>query len=161
MPCYHFTFHGYGTWMPDEDDGYVKRNVGKLPQDCVEASRYRARMTDDEVEFGDEHQQALIGEIHIAAHHQNFRTHYIATEPSHIHSLVSWTDDLRTFEKLRASIRQSLSRRLSREFRKRRWLSEGGSRRRVSNEDYCNFLVCTYLPGHSGWKWSPERGLHK
>ena len=48
MPCYHFTFHGYGTWMPDEDDGYVRRGEGQLPQDVVEASKYRGRMTQEE-----------------------------------------------------------------------------------------------------------------
>ena len=118
-------------------------------------------MTEDEVEFFDEHQQALIDEVHIAARHQRFRNHYVATEPTHLHVLVSWLDDQRSLEKLRASIRQSLSRRLSRQFGKRSWLSEGGSRRRVSNEDHYNYLVATYLPGHSGWKWSAERGLFK
>ena len=44
MPCYHFTFHGYGTWMPDEDDGYVLRGKGHQPQDTVKAAQYRWRM---------------------------------------------------------------------------------------------------------------------
>jgi hypothetical protein len=161
MPCYHFTFHGYGTWMPDEDDGYVRRDKGRLPQDTVAAVEYRRRMTDDEVEFSDAQQQALIDEVHVAAMHQLLRVHFIATEPTHIHVLISWTDDLRLFEKVRSSLRQSLARRLSKECGQRQWLSEGGSRRRVTNQTHYDYLVTSYLPEHSGWKWSEEKALHK
>ncbi|MCI0357156.1 MAG: hypothetical protein L0211_01555 [Planctomycetaceae bacterium] len=161
MPCYHFIFHAYGTWMPDEDDGYVRRKEGQLPQDMRAASEYRRLMTDDAVTLDELHQRAMIDEVHIAATHQSFRTHFVATEPTHIHVLVSWQDDERPFEKLRASIRQSLSRRLGRDFGKREWLSEGGSRNRVSNQEHYDYLVCTYLPRHSGWKWSEVKGLFK
>jgi hypothetical protein len=161
MPCYHFTFHGYGTWMPDEDDGYVRRGEVRLPQDTRMARRYRSRMNDDEVLFDESQQQILTEEVHVAAKYQNIRAHFVATEPTHIHVLVSWHDEERPFEKTRGSIRQSLSRRLGKEFGQRQWLSEGGSRRRVMNQDHYDYLVCTYLPDHSGWKWSEEKGLHK
>jgi REP element-mobilizing transposase RayT len=161
MPCYHFIFHGHGTWMPDEDDGYVTRKQGQLPQDTRAAKQYRSVMHGDEVLFGDQEQRALIDEVHVAAQHQQFRVHYVATEPTHIHILVSWHDEERQFEKLRAGIRQSLSRRLGKEFGERQWLSEGGSRRRVGNQEHYDYLVGTYLPEHSGWKWSEEKGLHQ
>jgi REP element-mobilizing transposase RayT len=147
--------------MPDEDDGYVLRGKGNLPQDTVKAADYRRRMTQDEVQFDDAKQQALIDEVHVASRHQSFRVHYVATEPTHIHILISWTDNEQPFEKTRSSLRQSLSRRLTKDFGKRQWLSEGGSRRRVSNQEHYDYLVTTYLPEHSGWKWSEEKGLHK
>jgi REP element-mobilizing transposase RayT len=161
MPCYHFVFHAYGTWLPDEEDGYVTRKDGPLPQDVPEGAKYRQRMTDELVLFDEAMQKAFLDEVQVAARHQSFRPHFVATEPTHIHVLVSWHDDQRGFEKLRASIRQSLSRRLGREFGRRDWLSEGGSRNRVSNQDHYDYLVCTYLPRHGGWKWSEERGLHR
>jgi hypothetical protein len=160
MPCYHFIFHGHGTWMPDEDEGYVTRDEGRLPQDVVVAARYRAIMVEPEVEFSEAHQLAMIDEVHVAAAKQEFRVHFVATEPTHIHVLVSWKDE-RPFEKLRASIRQSLSRRPGKDLERRTWLSEGGSRRRVSNQEHFDYLVTTYLPQHGGWKWSEERGLHR
>jgi REP element-mobilizing transposase RayT len=160
MPCYHFTYHGYGTWMPDEDDGYVRRGAGQLPQDVLVAAEYRQRMKTEVSLFDEPHQRALIDEAHGAAGKQDFRVHYIATEPTHIHVLVSWKDD-RPWMKLRTAIKSSLSRRLNRDFGKRPWLSEGASRRRVINQEHYDYLVCTYLPRHSGWKWSEEQGLHK
>jgi REP element-mobilizing transposase RayT len=161
MPCYHFILHAYGTWMPDEDDGFVRRGEGRLPQDTKVASQYRNRMLANAILFDDSQQQLLINEVHTASKHQDFRVHFIATEPTHIHTLVSWRDEDRPFEKFRASIRQSLSRRLSMVFGKRQWLSDGGSRRRVSNQEHYDYLVCTYLPDHGGWKWSEDRGLHQ
>src|SRR4051812_18155212 len=93
MPCYHFTFHGYGTWMPDEDDGYVRRGDGHLPQDTRAANQYRKRMTDTETEFDEAQQLTIIDELHVAAGFQAYRVHYVATEPTHIHVLVSWKDE--------------------------------------------------------------------
>lgn len=84
----------------------------------------------------------------------------MATEPTHVHMLASWKDD-RRFEKLRWGIWQSLSRRLGREFARRESLSEGGSRRRIVNQEHFDYLVAIYLPRHSGWKWSEDKGLHK
>jgi hypothetical protein len=161
MPCYHFTYHAYGTWLPDQPDGYVQRDKGPLPQDTKMAVAYRKRMTDDEVKFDSEHQQAIIDEVRIAVTFQSCRLHFIATESTHVHVLVSWQDDLRSFEKPRSAIRQSISRRLSRGFENRQWLSEGSSRRKVVNQEHYDYLICTYLPQHTGWKWSEERGLHK
>jgi REP element-mobilizing transposase RayT len=161
MSCYHFTFHGYGSWMPDEDDGYVRRGEGRLPQDTKEAAKYRSRMTHEEVEFNESQQQALINEVHVASRHQSLRVHFVATEPTHIHVLVSWKDDRQTAEKVRASIRQSLSRCLAKQFAERKWLSDGGSQRKVLNEEHFGYLVTKYLPEHGGWKWSEEQGLFK
>jgi REP element-mobilizing transposase RayT len=161
MPCYHFTFHGYGTWLPDEDDGYVRRGEGRLPQDTSAASKYRRRMTNHAAEFDESMQLAMIEEVHAASQHQTYRVHCVATEPTHIHILVSWKDEERASEKLRASIRQSLSRRLSKQFGQRQWLSEGGSRRRVINEEHYDYLLAIYLMEHGGWKWNEEKGLFK
>lgn len=76
MPCYHFIFHGYGTWMPDEDDGYVRRHEDRLPQDTTLAAEYRGRMTAEETLFHESQQQVLIDETHVAAQYQDFRVHY-------------------------------------------------------------------------------------
>ena len=33
MPVYLFTFHAYGSWLPDNPRGYVRRKEGIQPQD--------------------------------------------------------------------------------------------------------------------------------
>ena len=54
MPCYLLTLHTYGSWMPDRDKGYVRRDhEGILPRDPAMAQRYRHRMSRDVVLLND------------------------------------------------------------------------------------------------------------
>jgi hypothetical protein len=80
----------------------------------------------------------------------------VATETTHVHLLVSWSDD-RTFEQLRRGIRESITRRLNAHHR-RKWLEAGGSRKRVRDEKHFNYLMDQYLPNHRGWKWREKVG---
>jgi hypothetical protein len=51
MPCYLFTYHGHGTWLPDHERGYVRRKEGVLAADLQMASRYRSNFQDNAIEF--------------------------------------------------------------------------------------------------------------
>jgi hypothetical protein len=158
MPCYHFTYHGYGMWLPDRDEGFVVREKGEQSPDFELARIYRERMVEGEAIFDEPLQRLLIDELQIAAEKQKLRLHFAATEPTHLHVLVSWGDDARPWDHVRNSVRTSLTRRLNREHGKRRWFSDSASRHRVGNEDHFNYLVGTYLPQHGGWMWSTEKG---
>lgn len=160
MPCYLFTFHGYGTWYPEREEGFVHRQNGQLPSDLNLASKYRERACEKTVIFKESQQQALIDESQVATDKQGLQRWFVATETTHIHLLLSWRDD-REWLKIRTGIKTSLTRRLNREFMRRTWLSDGGSRRQVKNQEHYDYLVCTYLPSHRGWKWSAEKGLHR
>jgi hypothetical protein len=140
---------------------YVRRGEGHLPQDTSTAAKYRSRMKCQAIEFDESMQLAMIEEVHTASQHQIYCVHCVATEPTHVHILVSWQDEKRDSKQLRSSLRQSLSRRLSKQFGRRHWLSEGGSRRRVINDEHFDYLVAIYLKEHGGWKWNEEKGLFK
>jgi hypothetical protein len=51
MPCYLFTYHAYGSWMPDRPQGYVRRGKGILPTDTRMAERYRKNTKYDKAPF--------------------------------------------------------------------------------------------------------------
>lgn len=158
MPVYLFTFHAYGTWMPDRSRGYVRRGQGILPPDKEMAALYRAQAKDTAASFDEPVQRALIDEALIAAEKQSFRVHCVATETTHVHVLVSWRSD-KTWQRVRAGLRQSYSRRLNHEFGRREWLVEGASRKQVKDRSHFDHLVQTYLPKHSGWKWRETEGF--
>lgn len=158
MPCYLFTYHGYGTWLPDRRRGYVRRHEGILASDSKMAATYRANMHQDAVGFDTSIQQHLIDEILVAAEHQRFRCHYIATELTHIHVLVSWKND-RDWQVVRAKLRESLTRRLNRDVRRQQWFAKSPSRKRVRERKHFDYLVATYLPKHSGLKWCEGVGI--
>jgi hypothetical protein len=153
MPCYLFTFHAYGTWMPDREEGFVRRKQGILPPNEAMAKRYRERAREFAASFDAAIQRTLIEEAQTASDKQHYRTHCIATDPTHIHVLVSWTDE-RAWLKVRSGLKQSLTRRLNRDVQHRRnWFVDGASRRLVKDDGHFEHLVNAYLPSHRGWKW--------
>lgn len=113
MPVYLFTYHAYQSWMPDHRRGYTRRGKGYQPADPEKARQYRESATSKPVEFDRDTQRSLIEELLTACRFQKLRCHAGSTEPSHIHGLVSW-QGFRPWERVRASLKSSLSRRLSR-----------------------------------------------
>ena len=157
MPCYLFTYHAYGSWMPDRKQGYVKRSRGMLELDREMAANYRRAMKESPVQFTDEVQLAIVDAVIDSRPKQNFEVYFIATDSTHAHLLVSWRDD-RPWLRMRSGIKSSLSRRLNTQFGQREWFAEGGSRKGVKDRKHFDYLATAYLPRHAGWKWSPERG---
>ena len=160
MPVYLFTFHAYGTWMPDRPRGYVRRGEGILSPDNEMADMYRRRAEEPHAIFSEAIQRALIDEALTAGEKQGFDVHFIATEITHVHVLVSWRSD-KPWKTVRTGLRQSLSRRLNRDFKRREWFVDGASRKRVKDREHFDYLIEKYLPAHSGWKWSREKGCFR
>jgi REP element-mobilizing transposase RayT len=103
-------------------------------------------------------QRLLIDEVHVACRCQIYRCHFVATEPTHIHVLVSWPDD-RPWERARTGLKTSLTRRLNRHAQRRSWFCEGASRKRLKDRGHFDYLVGEYLPSHGGWKWQEGEGF--
>ena len=153
MPCYLFTFHAYGTWMPDREQGFVRRGQGVLPPDKELGDVYRDRATERYAAFGERIQNLLIEETRIAGEKQRYRIHGIATDPTHLHVLASWADD-RSWLRIRTGLKTSLTRRLNRDVgRRRNWFVDSASRRQVKDDEHYDHLMNVYLPSHRGWKW--------
>jgi hypothetical protein len=132
--------------------GFVRRRTGVLPPDEALAQRYRRQATEGAVLFAPEQQLWLIEELRTAFEKQQCRGHFIATEPTHVHVLVSWRDR-RPWRRLRDGVKQSMTRRLNQAMRRKHWFSGGASRKRVKDKQHFNLLICEYLPSHRGWKW--------
>jgi hypothetical protein len=147
MAVYLITVHAYRSWMPDRPEGYVRRGAGILPTDPELAEVYNAIAIEPAVRFGDEQQQLLIDESLAASAKQSLRCHFAATDPTHIHLLLSWKT-AKTSAAIRKSIKTSLTRRLNQECEHHIWFSRSGSRKRVTDEDHFNNLVQSYLPSH-------------
>ena len=158
MPCYLFTYHGQGTWMPDHNRGYVRRKEGVISTDVRMAVCYRRNMKHEAVRLDHAIQQVLIEAAIEAFPIQSIRGHGIATDATHLHVLVSWTTD-RTWQVARRQLRGSLTRRLNAEFERRQWFSKQPSRKRVKDRRHFDYLMDIYLPRHQGLKWREDRGV--
>lgn len=160
MPCYLFSFHAYRSWMPDRKRGFVIRHQGVQPQNVAMGEAYRARANFDEATFTDELQRQLCDWSCEAATHQQLRLHFAATEPTHVHVLVSWRKQA-GWAKVRRAVGQSFTRHLNEQHGERTWFAKSPSRKQVRDREHFDYLTNVYLPKHKGWKWSEKRGLHR
>ncbi len=60
MPCYLFTYHAYGSWLPDHTRGYAHRGQGVLAPDKHMAGLYRANLKQNTVHFNSPVQRSII-----------------------------------------------------------------------------------------------------
>jgi REP element-mobilizing transposase RayT len=160
VPCYLFTLHAYRSWMPDREEGFVRRKRGILPPDASLARRYENDAKQEQILFDPFIQQTMIEEAQIASQRQRYRVHFIATETTHLHVLLSWPDE-RPWLKIRNGLKSSLTRRLNKEIQFRRWFVESASRKRVKDQSHFDHLVSQYLPSHRGLKWSEKGGVFR
>ncbi len=158
MPCFLFTYHGYGTWMPDRREGFVQRGKGVVPTDPRLATTYRENQRQATVDFDHSLQKRLIEFVRESCRYQACRTHFVATDPTHVHVLTSWRSE-RSWFVTRRQIRSTITHGLNRQIGRRPWLAKGGSRRQVGDEQHFDYLVNKYLATHRGWKWCERRGL--
>ena len=160
MPCYLFTYHAYGTWMPDHPRGYMRRGEGVLPTDHAAAVLYRENAAREPVPLTADHQLACIAAVEEGVRHIDCQLGFVATDPTHIHVLISWESE-RSWQQNRTSLKRSVTIKMKSVFGNRPWLSEGSSRRRVCRQEHFHYLMTRYLPSHRGWKWSEKQGTFK
>ena len=160
MAVFLFTCHGYGTRMPDREEGFARRGTGMLPSSREHFLMYQRDIKDVAAEFDEATQLALISECQVAAEKQRFRLHHVATESTHIHALVSWQDD-RPWLQMRTALKSSFTRRLNKDFHRRQWFGDYASRRHVEDQEHFDYLVHVYLPENGGWKWSETKGAYR
>ena len=166
MSVYVFTFHTKCSWMPDNPRGYVKRGKGILAPSAGEAEKYRRRARHDEFTLTDELQRILIDEARTACRFQKLRVHLVATEPTHVHVLVSWKGD-KPWQRVRDGLKTSLTRALRKALASeehaadREYFSRGSSRKRIRTPDHFEYWMHEYGPSHRGWKWREDAGAFK
>jgi REP element-mobilizing transposase RayT len=124
MPVYLFTYHAYGTWLPNKPKGYVRRKEGVLPANSDKSDTYRRQMKYPIVKFDESMQRLLIETTHSTASFLDVEFRLIATDPTHLHVLVQCQHE-RGWEAIRASIKTKLSLVLKEQLGDRPWLSEG------------------------------------
>ncbi|HVT27975.1 MAG TPA: hypothetical protein VHE81_08170 [Lacipirellulaceae bacterium] len=157
MPCFLFTYHAYRSWMPDRPQGYVRRHQGILPRNLKMAGQYEANAKHSRVRFVADHQLKCIETLQCAVEHISCRLHFVSTDSTHVHALVSWTGT-QTWLQNRTSLKRALTLSLKSAFGNRPWLVDGASRKQVCDRAHFEYLVGTYLRSHSGWKWCEHRG---
>ena len=155
MPVYHFTFLAYRSWSPSHAKGYVRKKVGVLPRDPEMAASYDRQAKQAAALFDDELQGVLIEGAQDICDRRNWTIHAVATEPTHIHLLVSWSDDSLEWEHVQVTLKRLLGMMLSKHLnvKGKRWFVRKYSRKHVKDREHFDHLVNEYFPKHKGRLW--------
>ena len=146
--------------MPDRAQGFYRNREGLRERDERLAGLYRSSQRAGEARFEEDVQRRLIDCLVEAASRLGVALHAAATDPCHLHLLVSWGDD-RAPERIQRSLKWALTRRLNAEAGRRPWFTRQGHDRRVRDPEHFLHLRDEYLPSHRGWKWDRRRGLYR
>ena len=159
MPVYLFTYHAYRSWRPDDRRGFVQRDKGLQPPNPELAGAYDCAAKDAPFEFDADTQRFLIEVVLDVCRRREWRVHGAATEPSHLHALVSWLGEAR-WPAVRGKIKNVMSTALSKRAGAlgRRWFAAGASRKHVLGRGHFDYLLGEYLPSHGGVGWLEGRG---
>lgn len=158
MPVYLFTYHSYGSWLPDRAEGYVKRREGRQRCDPEVAKQYRRGMTQETILFSPGQQRNAIVAILDAASPLDAKIHAVATADTHLHILISWKSD-RHWELISTSLKRAITYRLQSEFYEQKWLAKGRSRKQIQDRQHFEQLLLQYLPSHPGVRWDEHSGF--
>lgn len=159
MPVYLFTYHAYLSWMPDRSRGFVQKGRGIQSPNEALAGAYRRAAKHEPFEFDAMTQYCLIAKARALCAGEGWRLHGAASEPTHLHAVVSWLDAGLAFQKVRGRIKNLLSLELSRRagITGRPWFAGEASRRRVRDDAHLRHLLDEYLPKHGGVQWFEGR----
>src|SRR4051794_21174087 len=90
MAVYLFTYHAYGSWMPDRPRGFVRKGKGILPPDPELAQRYRRLAAHEMVQFDARMRQCIVAGSRNICKTKGWHLHRVEVIASHAHLLVSW-----------------------------------------------------------------------
>lgn len=155
MPVYLITLHAYRSWNADHRRGFVQRGKGIQPPNPALANSYSNMANHPPVTFDSKIQSLLVWATYDICVRRQWHLHAVATDTTHVHSLISWNDGEIEWNEVRRRQKNVLSWMLGRYMNRKggHWFVEDGSRKLVPDVDHFRYLKTTYLPKHSGLQW--------
>ena len=144
MHAYHLVWTTYGTWLPGDRRGWIKKNTLGVQQPDPERERQaRERMAEPQIALSGQ-QRALVEQtIRDHCSIRGWVLHAVNVRSNHVHVVVSAdrvADEVMNQLKAwcsrklsdAAGLRTSVAKRAGR----RRWFTEGGDKEMIEDEEY-------------------------
>jgi REP element-mobilizing transposase RayT len=153
--AYHITWTTYGTWLPGDARGWIKKNtLGIQEPDSEREEQARELMAEEAVLLAPA-QRALV-EHTIREHCQirKWSLHAVNARSNHVHMVVTADCEAReVMNQLKAWCSRKLSDAAGLENAvavkagRRRWFTEGGNHKTIEDEEYLNNAVRYVMEG--------------
>jgi REP element-mobilizing transposase RayT len=153
--AYHITWTTYGTWLPGDKRGWIKKSHhGVRPPDWRIEGQSRERMTEDAIVLSEE--QRAIVEQTIATHCviRKWTLHAANARTNHVHTVITAEVDpdvvmnqLKAWCSRRLSDAAELTESVAVRAGRRRWFTEGGDKKLIHDEVYLRNAIQYVLEG--------------
>ena len=152
---YHIIWTTYGTWLPGDARGWVKKGQWTVqPPDPDLDRQARERMAEPPVLLTPE-QRSLVEQT-IADHcrHRGWVLHAVQARTNHVHVVVTADrdpdevrDQFKAWCSRKLSDAAGLVRTVAKKAGRRRWFTEGGDKELIDNEQYLTNAIQYVLEG--------------
>jgi REP element-mobilizing transposase RayT len=142
--AYHLTWTTYGTWLPGDERGWVKKKTLGIQSPDAKLQDATSALLEEEAVFLTQAQRANV-ETTITVHCRirGWSLHAVNARTNHVHVVVTADTDADTvMDQLKAWCSRKLSNDagltepVAYKAGRRRWFTEGGSKEIIDNESY-------------------------
>lgn len=142
--AYHIVWTMYGTWLPGDWRGWVKKRTwGVLPPDSQVERAARDRMAESAVLLSDEQRAIVRKTINDHCQIRGWQLHAVNVLENHVHVVVTadrdWEivrDQFKAWCSRRLSDAACLTEKVAKSAGRRHWFTEGGDCEFIDSEEY-------------------------
>lgn len=132
--AFFLTWVTYGTWLPGDERGWIKRQRGWQSPDPMREYEAQISMTEDACLLSQRQRDAVEGQIRETCAHRGWLLHAVSCRSNHVHVVVHASDT--NPDKIRADLKAWTARRLQQfDMDRTNWWAERGSIRYLYNQD--------------------------
>ncbi len=151
--AYHLTWTTYGTWLPGDERGWVKSgSAGIQEPDPRRHEEARAHLAEAAVLLTNEQRGVVTQTIRDHCRIRRWQLHAVNVRTNHVHVVVSADrapeevmNQLKAWCSRRLSDQAGLSGPVARRAGRRRWWTEHGSTKWITEDDYLQNAIAYVL----------------
>ncbi len=153
--AYHITWTTYGTWLPGDARGWVKKGEWHVhPPDPERERDARERMVESAVVLTEE-QRALVEQtVRDHCRIRGWALHAVNARTNHVHVVVTADrdpdevrDQFKAWCSRKLSDAAGLTEAVAKKAGRRHWFTEGGDKERIEDEEYLENAIRYVLEG--------------
>jgi REP element-mobilizing transposase RayT len=153
--AYFITWTTYGTWLPGDFRGWIKKNFNGIQRPSVKLEQEsRARMSDDVVELTNSQRAIVEKTIRDHCTIRNWQLHSVNARTNHVHVVVTADRDpddvmnqLKAWCSRKLSDAAGLTTQVAKKAGRRHWFTEDGDKQPIDNEEFLRNAIKYVLEG--------------
>jgi REP element-mobilizing transposase RayT len=153
--AYFITWTSYGTWLPGDDRGWIKKNFNgvQTPNAKLE-QEMRGKMAEDAVQLSDSQRTIIDKTVRDHCAIRDWHLHAVNARTNHVHVVVTADRDpdevmnqLKAWCSRKLSDASGLTTRVAKKAGRRHWFTEDGDKQLIDDQEFLRNAIKYVLEG--------------